>query len=166
MRRRDPWTADEFGAFLAASADTHLEAAWELLAVAGMRVGEVLALRWADIDAGTGRINVRNAVVDVPYAVLAAPSTGPGARAIDVSPGVIGALSRHRRRQDAERSEWGDHHHHADLVICRENGRPLHPRALHRAFRQRADSMGLPGTPVADLRRSHGCVASQEGVRP
>lgn len=166
MRRRELWEAQEVGAFLATSADTRLEAAWHLLAVAGLRVGEVLGLRWADFDAVTGRINVRNAVVDVPYAALTAPAAGPSARSLTVSADVRGALSRHRSRQDAGQSERGRHYQDAGLVICRENGRPLHPRALQRAFRQRVAAAGLPAIALADLRRSRDWAARRKGVQP
>lgn len=166
MRRRELWDTDELDAFLAASTDTRVEAAWHLLADAGMRVGEVLALRWADVDTGTGRINVRNAVVGVSYAVLAAPPTGPSVRAITASPEVMGTLRRHRWRQDAERAEWGGYYRDGDLVVCREDGRALHPRVLHRAFRHRVAAAGLPDLGLADLRRSRDCAALQVEVRP
>jgi len=164
VRRRGAWTADELGAFLEASADTRLEAAWHLLADAGMRVGEVLAVRWADVDAENGRINVGDAVVGVPYSVLVAPLAAPGARVIAASPDLLDALRRHRRRQDAERSEWDCHFRDADLIVCREDGRPLHPRALHQAFRRRIAATGMPVIALADLCRSDGRRAPREAV--
>jgi integrase len=152
--------------FLAAAADTRLEAAWHLLAHTWMRVGEVLALRWADLDVRDGRINIPNAVVGVPYAALALPPTGTGARHIDACADVMGALSRHHLRQLAERSEWGARYIDADLIVCREDGRPLHPRALHRAFGQRVAAAGLPAIALADLHRSRQSVARRDGVGP
>ena len=146
VKRQETRDADELGAFLSAFASTRLEVAWHLLVDAGMRIGEVPALRWADVDAESGRIDVRNAVVGVPYTALAVPPAWLGARVISASPGVQDALRRHRRRQDAERSEWGEHYRDADLVVCREDGGPLHPRALNRVLRH--EGLGL-----ADLRR-------------
>jgi integrase len=152
MRRRSPWAADTVDAFLAATAHSQLEAAWHLLAVIGLGVGEVLALRWADVDPTTGLIHVRHAVVGVPYAALAAPDWANGERVVDARP-VLDVLDRHYRRQAAARTEWDVEYRDDGLVVCREDGRPLHPRDLHRAFGCADADTGLPGLRLSDLCR-------------
>lgn len=138
-------------AFLLAASGSQLEVAWHLVAVAGLRVGEVLALRWADVDATAGLINVRHAVFGVPYAALAVPRAVTGERVVDGVP-VLDVLSRHHRRQEARRSEWGADYHDESLVVCRADGRPLHPRDLHRAFELAVADAGLPAIGLSDLR--------------
>lgn len=164
VSRPELWTANELEAFLAVATNARLEAAWHLLATRGLRVREVLALQWTDVDSDAGRISVPNAVVGVPYTDLAVPCSSTASRALDARP-VLDLLDRHHRRQEAERSEWGAFYRNADLVICCENGRPLHPRDLHRAFGQQVVTAGLRAIGLADLRRSGRCVARRERVR-
>lgn len=58
-----PWTAEQLRAFLAWSAEeSQLHAAWHVLAYTGMRRGELLALRWRDIDLDAGTISIRRSV--------------------------------------------------------------------------------------------------------
>ncbi len=164
MRRRSLWGGDAVEAFLSTGAHSRLEIAWHLLAVAGLRVGEVLALRWADVDASTGLIHVRHAVVGVPYAALALPASASGERVVDAHP-VFDALERHHRRQEAARSEWGAEYDDGGLVVCRADGRPIHPRDLHHAFTCSVREAGLPAIRLHDLRRSWR-LASPAKARP
>jgi integrase len=58
-----PWTAAQLAAFLAWSKDnSDLHAAWHVLAMTGMRRGELLALRWKDVDLDAGTVTVRRSV--------------------------------------------------------------------------------------------------------
>lgn len=73
-RRSSPriqsWDADELRAFLAHVAGARLEAVWRLAAMTGMRRGEVLGLRWGDVDLDNARLSVRQALVAVGYDVV------------------------------------------------------------------------------------------------
>lgn len=75
-RRSSVWEPAELAAFLKSVKDTRLEAAWRLAAMTGMRRGEVLGLRWCDVDLGASRVAVRNAVVSVAYEVTALAGFG------------------------------------------------------------------------------------------
>ena len=57
-----PWAADEARQFLAASKSDPLHAAFVLLVLYGLRRGEVLGLRWADVDFDAGIIHIRQQV--------------------------------------------------------------------------------------------------------
>lgn len=138
--------------FLAATVNTRLEAAWHLVAFSGIRVREVLAVRWMNIDAQAGLISVESAVAGVPYAAIAVPPTIESTRRIEVDPALASILEIHRERQQAERSEWGACYASKDLVICREDGWPLHPRNLDRACRHAAERAGLPPVGLPTLR--------------
>ena len=74
------WTAAEVGAFLASVREDRLYAAWLLLATLGLRRGELLGLRWPDVDLTSGRIAIRNTLVMVDgKPAMAEPKTAKGA---------------------------------------------------------------------------------------
>lgn len=164
MRAPDRWTAEELAAFLTAARDGRLEAAWHLAATAGLRIGELLALRWSRVDLDRARIEVRDAVIGVPHAAISPPAISRRARAIDVDPGMVVHLLNHAARQQAERSEWGSEYSDQGLVICRESGDSLHPRSLSRAFAEVAARAGLRPIPVASLRHSRRAFSARHGV--
>lgn len=163
MSRPNSWDTDHLDAFLAAVSDTRLEAAWHLLAFAPIRIRELLALRWADVDTFGGRISIRDAVAGVPYAALAVPPGHLATRSILLEPVLVTALDRHHERQQAERSEWGGCYSDNSLVVCRENGRPLYRRDLNRTFRQIAERAGLGSVGRQALSCGSRFAASQRG---
>jgi hypothetical protein len=57
------WDAEQLGRFLRSVQGTRLEAAWYLAAMTGMRRGEVLGLRWQDVDLNAARLAVRHTLV-------------------------------------------------------------------------------------------------------
>ena len=61
------WTADELSRFLDFVTEDRLYAAWVLAATTGMRRGEVLGLRWSDVDLDAPRLSVRQTLVSVAY---------------------------------------------------------------------------------------------------
>src|SRR3990172_3364826 len=65
------WQPDQLRAFLELVRGDRHEAAWHLSAMTGMRRGEILGLRWKDVDVDAARESVRQAVVSVAYEVIA-----------------------------------------------------------------------------------------------
>jgi integrase len=94
-----PWTAAELSAFLAWADQQPLPdaTAWRLLAYAGMRRGEALALRWRDLDADTARLSVRRSVGLVRtkgegYQLVEGGTKSGRERVVDLDPQTIAAL--------------------------------------------------------------------------
>ncbi|MEQ8716665.1 MAG: site-specific integrase [Acidimicrobiales bacterium] len=158
------WQPDELRAFFEVIAGHRLEGAWHLAAMTGMRRGEVLGLRWRDLDLDRSRLHVRQALVSVAYEVLVSSPKSHRARVIDLDPGTVEQLRLHRKRQDAERSEWEADYEDQDLVVCKENGTPLHPQTFSQAFERIVDKTDLPRIRLHDLRHTHATVALRAGV--
>jgi integrase len=161
MSRLDHWTSDELAAFLTAVRSARLEAAWHLTA-AGLRAGELLALRWADVELDGARLEVRNAVTGVPFAAIKPSSTTRWARTVDLDSDLVAVLYEHRDRQRVERSEWGAQCRDRDLVLSQENGEAHHPRALPRAFARAVAEAGLRPIRLSAMRRCPAPVAAQQ----
>jgi integrase len=71
-----------------------------------------------------------------------------------------------RKRQTAERLAWGPAWTDAGLVFTREDGRPLHPQKITRAFPRHVLAAGLPMIRLHDLRHTHATLALAAGVHP
>lgn len=52
------WSAEQVRTFLGHLADDHVPAMWRLAATTGVRRGELVGLRWRDVDLGAGRVSV------------------------------------------------------------------------------------------------------------
>ena len=158
------WTPEQLRTFLALVATHRLEAAWQVSAMTGMRRGEVLGLRWKDVDLGNARLHVRQAVVSVAYEVIVSSPKNHHARVIDLDPRTVEHLRLHRKRQVQERELWGDDYIENDLVICKENGEPLHPQTYSQAFERIVAKSDLPRIRLHDLRHTHATIALSAGI--
>ena len=120
-----PWEPKELGRFLDLIAEHRLGALIELDALAGLRRGELLGLRWSDVDLDAGRLLVRQQVVRISRPVeriepcaqcgakhrgimFSRPKTTSGEdRVVDLDESSVEVLRAHRRVQDAERRRGG-----------------------------------------------------------
>jgi integrase len=156
------WTGEETGRFLAGVRDDRLAAAFVLLATTGARRGEVLGLRWSDVDLDAGR-----AAIAVHHRVqLGEPKTARGRRTIDLDAMTVIAHREHRKHQVAERLLMGAGWTDQGLVFCRVDGGPLHPERFTRTFRDRVRQLGLPPIRLHDLRHGWATLALASGVHP
>jgi integrase len=161
------WTAAEVGTFLASVREDRLYVAWLLLATLGIRRGELLGLRWGDVDLTTGRIAIRQTLVMVDgKPAVAEPKTAKGRRSLMLAPEVLETLRTHRARQAAERLSWGADYTDSGLVITTEDGRPMHPETLSGLFVRQARRAGLPPIRLHDLRHSVASILLARGVHP
>jgi integrase len=112
---------------------------------AGLRIGELLGLRWADIDLERGTVQVRQQVqfVSGEGLVKRPPKTRAGVRTTRLSALAADALRRHRSRQRQQRLAagpiWEDH----DLVFPRPDGRPQYAHQVQRRWKRQARQLDL-----------------------
>ncbi|MDQ3784417.1 MAG: site-specific integrase [Actinomycetota bacterium] len=161
------WTAGELRIFLEQNAEDRLYAAWLLLATTGMRRGEALGLRWADLDFETGRAAIRQTVVMVGKEVIfGTPKTAKGRRVIALDTATVAGLRAHRARQLEERLLIGAGWQDLGLAFSKVTGEPLHPDRFSREFDRRVKRSGLPRIRLHDLRHTWATLALQAGVHP
>lgn len=161
------WTPEQARAFLDTTAGHRLESLFVLALFTGMRIGEVLALRWTDVDLKGATITVRASVQRRTGGAWewSAPKTKSGRRLIHVAPTVVEALQAHRIRQAEERPRAGPLWQDTGLVFCDEVGAPLtadHVRRTH--FYALVRRAGVPAIRFHDLRHTAATLLLLQGV--
>ena len=116
-------TIEQAHALLAASRGHPLEAAIVVALTCGLRPGELLALRWEDVDLERALLRVRQAVVRVGGQVELGPTKTPASRRqLSAARATIEALREHRVRQDAQRQALGEQWQENGLVFTTGSG--------------------------------------------
>ena len=158
------WTPEQLRSFLVMVEGHRLEAAWHLSAMTGMRRGEVLGLRWADVDLDNNRVQVRQALVSVSYELIFSTPKNHCARVIDLDPSTTEQLRAHREQRAEDNREWGADYQDGDLLLCKENGEPVHPQTYSQAFERLVAKSDLPSIRLHDLRHTHATIAIKAGI--
>ncbi len=132
----------------------------------GMRRGEVLGLRWRDVDLEHDVLSVTQTLEQTKEGIaFKAPKTPRSRRSIELTETTILALRAHRARQAEEKLRagraWQDH----GLVCARELGEPMIPRDLTKAFQRLCKREGLT-LRFHDLRHTHLTHLMAEGTHP
>jgi integrase len=161
------WNAAQLKAFLGATKDDRMGPLWHVLAMTGMRRGEVCGLRWDDVDLEAGRLSVRRALI--PHGggvIISEPKTAKGRRSIALDPGTVEALKAQAQRQLDDQEDKGAVWSDSGYVFTKESGEPWHPQMVSRAFDQALAAAKLPRIRLHDLRHTHATLALRAGIHP
>ena len=155
-REIEPLTVKEGRQLLAAARDNRLWAAYELAVRIGLRRGELLGLRWSDLDLHDGVLTVRQALQRVGGELLImAPKAQRSARRVALPSECVTALRAQRAQQVADRKSAGDNWKETGhgLVFTTKNGTPIEPRNLNRSFETLSIRGRRPQGPVVESAR-------------
>ncbi|MFF8896080.1 tyrosine recombinase XerC [Streptomyces lydicus] len=166
-REIEPLTAEEGRRLLAAARSNRLWAAYELAVRIGLRRGEVLGLRWSDVDLYEGVVTVRQALQRVGGELLiVAPKTQRSARRVALPPECVTALRAQRAQQIADGKAAGDawKGHGHGLVFTTKNGTPIEPRNLNRSFEALCARAEVRRVRFHDLRHTCASLLHEQGA--
>lgn len=161
-------TQEEVLAFLnEAAASTYYDLFYTAI-YTGMRRGELLGLRWKDIDLDLAQLSVSQTIQRIPGKgfVTQEPKTGRSRRSIALSPSVCILLRQRRERQQSERLLLGKAWHDDALVFGNLDGQPLDPSTLTHAFRRIVKKAAIPHIRFHDLRHTHATLMLKQGIHP
>lgn len=169
------WAADEWATFARWSRESgdDLHLAWLLLAATGMRRGELLGLRWRDLDMPGRTLSVRRSVTwvrdEAGGRIVEGGTKSDRARVVALDSGTVAALRAYRTSR-AEIGLWlvrDDSH-----VISMPDGSPRHPERFSREWQRRVErcrrevGVDLPPLHVHGLRHSHATWLLERGEHP
>lgn len=163
------YSPDQARKLLTTAQGERLEAAYVLALSTGMREGELLALKWRDVDLDEGVIRIQTTLKRAPLGkrTIGKPKTAGSRRKVMLTPTAQSALKRHKVRQLEERLQagpgWQDH----DLVFTNTVGNALDPTNFYRyQYKPLLKRAGLPYIRFHDLRHSAATLLLLSGVHP
>ncbi|PYI54491.1 site-specific integrase [Paenibacillus flagellatus] len=149
------WTDEEAHQFLAAAREDRYYTAFLLAVTTGMRQGELLGLRWQDVDLKSRTISVRQILSHDGKSLEHGAKTASGIRSIGIDRVTAVELEKLQRRMKLEKMHHRDIYEDHDLVICTAHGTPVSPRNLNRSFYRLIEKAGVKKIRFHDLRHSH-----------
>jgi integrase len=134
-------------------------------AFTGARRGEVLAIRWRDLDLDNGTATIARSLTDAPRGTLSFKSPKNGkARTICISSQLVEILRSHHAAQAAERASFGAGYQDEDLAFSQPDGSPIPPWNFGEAFCDLVRRAGVPSITFHDLRDTHASLLAKAGV--
>jgi integrase len=168
-RRPEPVAVDaSLAARMLAAAEGHpIETPLAIALATGMRRGEILGLRWADLDPDLTVARVRRSLQSLaPEPVFEEPKTRRSRRAVALPaflrPYLLGQRADQVRRRDVLGDRWAD----TDLVVDAGDGSAMNPANLSAAWPKFLQRAGLPHVRFHDLRHAHATLMLMQGVHP
>ena len=159
--------ADQIGHLLSVASRTRLYVPVLLAVATGMRRGEVLGLRWQDVDLKNGMLSIRQSLQQTKEGTsFKQPKTQKSRRMVALPPSVVEELRRHQAAQTDQRQLMEGGYQNHDLVVAHPDGCPFSPGGLTHAFADLIAGTGLPRVRLHDLRHSHATHLFREGVHP
>lgn len=165
-----PLSVSEARRFLEAARGDRLEALYVLAVHTGMRRGELLGLKWEDVDLEGSTIRVRRTLTRIENGrrlALGEPKTKKSRRTVRLTPAAVEALKHHRARQAEEKLKIGSLYQNNGLVFAGEIGNLINPSNLRqRSFAKLLRRAGLLPITFHDLRHTCASILFQRNVHP
>jgi integrase len=154
-------------AFLEAARGNRFEALYILALHRGLREGELLGLRWDDIDFEKGALSVRRTLsLTRNGPIFEAPKGGTG-RSVKLTSSCIEALKHHKTAQNQERLMIGAEWQNMGLVFPNRRGGPMRSYTLTGgSFKRIIQRTELPNIRLHDLRHTCATLLLSKGVHP
>ena len=156
------WSLEEMRAIMAAISDNRYGPFFYLQAMTGARRGEVLGLRWPDIDLDNGVVWFRTNRVRVKGGYVEGTLKNDQGKKVPIDEATTAMLLAHRKRQAADRlksRKWLDEQY----VFTNRNGGPFNVSNLHRAWKQLIADAGVTYQKPHALRHTHATLLLEAG---
>ncbi|MDM5188577.1 site-specific integrase [Bacillus sp. DX4.1] len=161
------WTLNQVNYFLRESKKmkntTRFHISFSIAILTGMRQGEILGLRWKDIDLENNLIYIRQTLSERGELKYGAKNK-TSIRTIHIPNILVEELKSHCKFVEYEKEKAGDKYTDLDLVLPSKYGKPLDSRSIRRSFYNVTEKLELPKIRFHDLRHTHATLLIQQNV--
>lgn len=149
------WTQEEVDQFLDSSRGSRLHAAYVIALTTGMRIGEICAINWDDIDFKNGMIAVNKTVVYADKSIYIKESTKTGlARVVTIPAFVVSYLKKYK---------MGQIPNSLNLVVPGVKNEIIYNSAFCKTFQRDMETAGVPKIRIHGMRHTHATLLLQNG---
>ena len=160
-------SVDQVRAILKAAEGHRLHPLYVVAATMGLRRGELLGMRWSDLDLDNGTLTVEQTVQRAGgKLILSDAKTEDSEAPLPLPEWTWMVLLEHQETQQAERERLADVWQEHDLVFPSALGTPMEPRNLNRHFTSTREKAGLPTVRLHDMRHTVVSMLMELGVPP
>jgi integrase len=152
----EPFSQDEVSRFLASIEDDRLQALYVVALATGMRQGELLGLRWVDVDLAEGTVTIRHTMSRI-GAGLGEPKTEASKRTVRLPASALAVLRRHKADQKVVKLGEG-------YVFATRTGTALQARNVSRSYHRALERAGIEHRRFHDLRHTFATLLLGKGV--
>jgi integrase len=159
---------DQVIRFLIAAQDSPNEALYNLAIHSDMHQGELLGLKWSDLQWNNGELKIKRQVKRVLGHgwTFADPKTKKGHRTIKLGDEILNLLRVHKKRQETQKLDKGERWAENGLIFSSSIGTPHNPSNLRKDFLKVLDRANLPKIRFHDLRHTAASLMLNNGVPP
>ncbi|OAH59400.1 integrase [Domibacillus aminovorans] len=157
------WNISEVALFLKHSISSPYFIAYLLAITTGMRQGEILGLRWKDVDFENECLYIRQTLTHDGKEFKEGAKSKASNRSVGLDTITLSTLKQHRKQIATNKLKLGAAYIDNDLVVCSANGKPINPRNLLRSFYNLLEKSSLPKIRFHDLRHTHASLMLQQG---
>ncbi|QDP39368.1 site-specific integrase [Radiobacillus deserti] len=160
------WDSNEVRFFLDNTNDDPLFIAYQLAVAEGMRQGEILGLRWKDIDFKGQKLTIRQTLSNDGKKLKPGAKNKSSLRTIPLTKETLIVLKKHPNRQSKIKIESESAFKDLDLVVCTNVGTPINPSNLRRSFNRNIEKLDMKKIRFHGLRHTHATICLQLNMHP
>lgn len=133
----------------------------------GLRRGELLGLKWSDINFDEETVTIRNNLVRAgSELIIKTPKSDSSNRTLKISKNIIDMLKKHKVKQNEIKLQLGENYKNNDLVFCNKDGSMINPSTFSHIFSDFLKKNNLPQIRLHDLRHTNATLMLKSNISP